>query len=60
MKNKLITLLLVLAAMTFTAQAQDKPTVKSSVKQTKPTTEKLTAKTYEDLLDKLKKRRYEY
>jgi Domain of unknown function (DUF4919) len=59
MKNILTTAFLCLFALTFAASAQDKqPTIQPTPTpkvEAKPTEAKLTAKDYEDLLDKLKK-----
>ncbi len=55
MKNKLVTLFLCLAALTFAVQAQDKPIAKPVAEQGTTAKEKQIAKEYEDLLDKLKK-----
>ena len=58
MKNILTTAFLCLFALTFSASAQNTkptPTPTPKAEEAKPTGAKLTAKDYEDLLDKLKK-----
>lgn len=52
--KKIQTLVICLLALVFTVQAQEKPTEQTKKTEVK-TTQKLTAKDYEDLLAKLKK-----